>query len=112
MFTKESKAKVSQPGAKVYVHKGLVGQDDNIEVLGEYFKKMQTMTVETSMDADIDMLTFALGANYFGVIMKEDYKESKCNTDGQPDARPTAEDDEMDKAEIAVSWSFSAQREP
>jgi hypothetical protein len=54
---------------------GLVDQDDNIEILQGYFRQMQTMTVEASMDADLDLLTFTLSAHYFGVVMIDEHTE-------------------------------------
>ena len=68
MFPNES-AQTNTP--TVYIHKGLQGRDDDYEILRGYFEQMQKMTVETSMDADIDLPTFALSAHWFGVIMVE-----------------------------------------
>lgn len=109
MFTKESRARVSQPEPRIVVRQGLEGQDENIEVLQGYFREMQTMTVETSMDADLDLLTFALGAHYFGVIIKEDHKESKCGTDGRGEARPT-DHVASDIAELRVRYRLALKR--
>ncbi|KAF9529990.1 hypothetical protein CPB83DRAFT_834575 [Crepidotus variabilis] len=60
---------VPPPQQKVYVRRGLGGLDDDLDLLQTYFKDLQTMTVETSMSTDLDLLTFAISAHYFGVIM-------------------------------------------
>lgn len=65
----------STPVYDTYVGVGLEGQDDNIEILQGYFREMQMMTVETSMNTDIDFLTFAMTAQYFGVIMMKEFEE-------------------------------------
>lgn len=90
----------------VYVHLGLEGLDDDIEILQAYFRQMQKMTVETSMHADIDLLTFALGAHYFGVIMAEgfddepehptQFSDSCLWRDPEPSSR------DLDDAELVV----------
>lgn len=69
------------PPPKVWVRKGLEDQDDNLDRLQEYFKELQSLTVETSMSADIDLLTFALGSHYFGVIMMETPKKNAQEAD-------------------------------
>lgn len=84
---------------------GLEGQDDNIDVLQGYFRQMQTMTVETSMDPDIDLLTFALSAHYFGVVMMGSTEQPGSQT---PDENlpaveyPGPVSNDLDAAELAV----------
>ncbi|KAF8157005.1 hypothetical protein B0H34DRAFT_480797 [Crassisporium funariophilum] len=56
------------PSSKVYVHTGLDGLDEHFEVLQGLFKELQDVTVETSAP-HLDLLDFALGSYYFGVIV-------------------------------------------
>ena len=75
MFIDDPAPEPPKPAPQFFVTKGLGGQDDNLETLETYFKELQKMTVETCMDPDLDLLTFALGAHYFGVIMLKETKE-------------------------------------
>lgn len=54
---------------RTYVTQGLVGQDDNVDMLEGYFKEMQKTTVETAQPDDF--LSFACCAHFFGVIILE-----------------------------------------
>ncbi|KAJ3494479.1 hypothetical protein NLJ89_g10799 [Agrocybe chaxingu] len=87
---------------RVYVKRGLEGQDDNIDLLLGYFKELQAATVETSVDLDLDLLTFAIGSHYFGVVMLEEIEErpehSSCNRDAdhERDADGEPEDESID----------------
>jgi len=89
-----------------YVCMGLEGQDDNIDVLQGYFRQMQTMTVESSMDPDIDLLTFALSAHYFGVVMKKGPMVQPGSETPDEDLLAVEDPDPMpkdlDDAELAV----------
>jgi len=60
----------SDPPKRVFVKRGLDGQDDNIDLLDSYFREMQKTTVETAYGPD-DFLSFACCVHYFGVIMIE-----------------------------------------
>ena len=86
MFTPDPPPKSAPRKYVTYIRTGLEGQDDNLDLLQVYFKELQTMTVEPS---DLDLLTFALSAHYFGVIMME---ESSCNAEnkGGEDSRQAA----------------------
>ena len=93
------------PKTNVYVRTGLEGQDCDFDVLQGYFRQMQTMTVETSMDMSIDLLTFALGAHYFGVVMMEG--PEKVSENGVDEDLFHEEDShvlpkDLDDAELAV----------
>ena len=83
MFTPDPPPKITARKHTVYIRTGLEDQDDNLDILQTYFKELQTMTVETSMDADLDLLTFALSAHYFGVIMMEEFPCDTQNKDGE-----------------------------
>jgi hypothetical protein len=96
---KNSDMKISH----VYVRMGLEGQDDDIDVLQGYFRQMQTMTVEAAMDSDIDLLTFALSAHYFGVVMMEGLASPGDHFDEYPpEDDPDALPKDLDDAELAV----------
>ncbi|KAF5318662.1 hypothetical protein D9619_010692 [Psilocybe cf. subviscida] len=65
---------------RVFVAQGLGGQDDNIDLLGHFFDKMRETTVETAhID---DLLTFAICAPFFGVIMLETEKTVNQTCEG------------------------------
>ena len=95
-------------GSDVYVRMGLEGQDDDFDVLQSYFRQMQTMTVETSMDPDIDLLTFALSAHYFGVVMMKGLMEHTDKPTQVKKVEDLPEEDvntlpkDVDDAELAV----------
>ncbi|KAF9482697.1 hypothetical protein BDN70DRAFT_874703 [Pholiota conissans] len=54
---------------RAFVTDGLIGQDDNIDMLEQFFMEMQKVTVETSQPDDF--LSFATCAHFFGVVMLE-----------------------------------------
>jgi len=97
------------------VSKGLGGQDDNLDLLQTYFKELQMMTVEPSMDPDLDLLTFAVGAHYFGVIMLEEnvqQKKSGCNTgdicDVDAEGEPEEDSEDVDAFERLMKGPSTA----
>ena len=55
----------------VKVSRGLKGQDDNLDVLSALFEQLQLLTVDAS-NPELDLITFAHSAYYFGVITEVD----------------------------------------
>jgi hypothetical protein len=110
----DSSRKSGPSAPDVYVRMGLEGQDGDFDVLQGYFRQMQTMTVETSMDSDIDLLTFALSAHYFGVVMMKGLVEhpgKSTNVKGDEDLPSEEAADglpiELDDAELAVCGLYT-----
>lgn len=58
---------MAPPADELYLSEGLTGQDENLDTLSALFEEIQLSTSETA-SADIDLLSFAHGAHFFGVI--------------------------------------------
>jgi hypothetical protein len=80
---------------RVFVKRGLHGQDDNIDLLESYFREMQKTTVETAYGPE-DFLSFACCVHYFGVIMIETppLVPSESNQDDETDEDAEGEPEE------------------
>ena len=55
----------------VKISRGLEGQDDNLDALSTLFEQLQLLTVDAS-NPELDLITFAHSAYYFGVITEVD----------------------------------------
>lgn len=55
----------------VKISRGLEGQDDNLDTLNALFEELQLLTVDAS-NPELDLITFAHSAYYFGVITEVD----------------------------------------
>jgi hypothetical protein len=55
----------------VEISRGLEGQDGNLDALSALFEELQLLTVDAS-NPELDLITFAHSAHYFGVITEVD----------------------------------------
>ncbi|KAG6859868.1 hypothetical protein C0995_002686 [Termitomyces sp. Mi166 len=65
-----SQPQPKQQPSNLYLSDRLVGLDKHLDSLSNLFEQLQLATTECC-DAELDLLTFAQNASYFGVIMKK-----------------------------------------
>ena len=65
---------------EVILSRGLVGQDDNIDILLSLFDNLQNATVEAAVSG-LDLITFAQSTHYFAVILERPAAHTGAQTE-------------------------------